>query len=230
VPRSPRRPAALAFDVFATLIDVSAMGSELARPGLDAAALAASWRRHQLEITWLLSLMERYEDFAAVTRSALDVALAEAGLEIRAEEREAALGATARLPAHGDAAAALERLAAAGVRLAVLSNGTAAMLDAVLGAAGLRARLGEIVSVDEIGVYKPAPAVYLHAAARLRLPPEEVWLVSANPFDCAGAAAAGLGVVKVERGRSFSYPFARPPDLVVSSLTELAEALSEGGS
>jgi 2-haloacid dehalogenase len=223
---SARRPAALAFDVYGTLIDVTAMGRELVATGLDPAGLAASWRRHQLEITWLLSLMERYEDFAAVTRFALDVALAEAGLEIPSAEEEAALAAIARLPAHADAPAALERLAAAGLRLVVLSNGTAAMLDAVLSAAGLRERLEKVVSVDEVGVYKPAPAVYQHAAAQVGCAPTDVWLVSANPFDCAGAGAAGLGVVKVERGRSFSYPFAKPPDLVVSTLTELADALA----
>jgi hypothetical protein len=32
--------------------------------------------------------------------------------------------------------------------------------------------------------------------------------------------------VKVERSRSFAYPFAEPPHLAVSALTELAEALA----
>jgi hypothetical protein len=50
--------------------------------------------------------------------------------------------------------------------------------------------------------------------------------VSANPFDCAGAKSAGLGVVKVERGPTLTYGFAAAPDLVVASLTELAGALA----
>lgn len=220
------RPIALAFDVYGTLIDVSAMGRVLGRPAREASALAWSWRRHQLEITWLLSLMERYEDFEAVSRHALDTALAEAEIDVPNEARGEALAALASLSAHPDAGPALDRLGEAGIRLAVLSNGTPAMLDALLAAAGIRNRFSEVVSVDEVGVYKPSPRVYLHAAERLGLAPNDMWLVSANPFDCAGAKAAGLGAVKVERGPSYSYPFALPPDLVVGTLGELAEALA----
>jgi 2-haloacid dehalogenase len=212
--------------VYGTLIDVSGMGSELARPGLDGHALAAAWRRHQLEISWLLSLMERYEDFATVSGYALDAALAETGVDLPADEKAAALAALSELPAYEDAAAALAHLGAAGLRLAVLSNGSPAMLDAVLGAAGLGACFDAIVSVDEIGIYKPAPRVYHHAAARLGLAADELWLVSANPFDCAGAKSVSLGVVKVERAAALSYTFAEPPDLVVASLTELGQAMA----
>jgi 2-haloacid dehalogenase len=68
--------------------------------------------------------------------------------------------------------------------------------------------------------------VYAHGAARLGLAPAEVWLVSGNAFDCAGAKAAGLGAVRVERARGASYGFAEPPNLVVSSLAELADRLA----
>lgn len=221
-----RRPAALAFDVYGTLIDVSGMGQELERAGLDGVALAASWRRHQLEISWLLSLMERYEDFSAVSRYALDAALAEVGVVLAPSEKQAALVALNDLPAHADVAHALERLSGAGFRLAVLSNGSPAMLESVLSSSGLSGSFEEIVSVDEVAGFKPAPGVYRHCAMRLGLAPEAIWLVSANPFDCAGAKSAGLGVVKVERGRSFGYSFAEPPDLVVATLAELADALA----
>jgi 2-haloacid dehalogenase len=217
---------ALAFDVYGTLIDVSRMGRELEAPGLDGAALAASWRRHQLEISWLLSLMGRYEDFSAVSGYALDATLAETGIELSDDERARALAALSELPAYDDAARALARLAGAGFRLAVLSNGSPAMLDAVLATAGVIDRFEDVVSVDEVGVYKPSPRVYEHAAGRLELPLNEVWLVSANPFDCAGAKSAGLGVVKVERAPTLSYGFAAPPDLVVGSLAELGQVLA----
>jgi 2-haloacid dehalogenase len=220
------RPAALAFDVYGTLIDVSGMGHGLQRSGLDGDALAASWRRHQLEISWLLSLMDRYEDFSAVTGYALDAALAETGIELSANEKQVALAALSELPAYDDAAQALSRLAAAGLRLAVLSNGSPAMLAAVLAVGGLGDQFEDVISVDEVRVYKPSPRVYGHLAGRLGLPFGEILLVSANPFDCAGAKAAGLGVAKVERGRTHSYGFAEPPDLVVGSLSELVEALA----
>jgi FMN phosphatase YigB (HAD superfamily) len=73
-------------------------------------------------------------------------------------------------------------------------------------------------------VFKLALAVYRHAAEGLGRPIEEVWLVSANMFDCAGAKA-GMRVAAVERERAVRYAFAEPPDLVVPDLLELASTL-----
>ncbi len=215
-----RTPRTLAFDVYGTLVDTTRMAIRVAP------SLGAAWRRHQLEITWLLSLMERYEDFDAVSEHALDLALAEQEIALSPEERRSLLDGLALLPAYEDAGPALERLAVAGIELAVLSNGSPRMLEAVLRNAGILERFRTVVSADEVGVYKPSPRVYRHGAERLDVPIESVWLVSGNPFDCAGAKAAGLGVAKIERRPSPDYPFAAAPDLVVGSLAELADALA----
>ena len=215
----------VAFDLYGTLLDVSGLASAWDSSVADAGALALAFRRHQLEISWLLSLTETYEDFGAVSAHALDVALAEAGLELPPSRRDELLAAVGSLQVYPDAPAALDALEQAGFPLAVLSNGSPAQLESLLSAAGIRGRFGELISVEEVRIYKPAPAVYRHAAERLGRPIGEVWLVSGNPFDAAGAKAAGMRVAKLERSRSFSYPFAGPPDLVVASLTELAEAL-----
>ena len=108
------RPKALAFDVFGTLVEVAGLAEGLPGRLPERARLAAAWRRHQLEITWLLSLMRRYEDFEAVTRYALEATLAEEGLELTEPERWRALAAPAALHAFGDAELALEPGADAG--------------------------------------------------------------------------------------------------------------------
>lgn len=216
---------AVAFDLYGTLFDVSGVASALEAAAPRPQEVAERWRRHQLEITWLLSIMERYEDFDAVTAYALDAALAEAGIELSADERAEALAAAAALDPHDDAVRALETLADASFSLAVLSNGTPATLETLLTRAGLRAHFEQVISVDEVRVFKPAPRVYRDAAERLGRALEEVWLVSANPFDCAGAKACGLRVAKVERVRSFDYAFAPRPDIVAPSLLDVARAL-----
>lgn len=213
----------LAFDVYGTLIDTAGVAQSLPTSLPDRDAVARAWRRHQLEITWIISLMGRYESFDRVTGYALDAALAEAGLELTMAERADALAGYAALPPYPETALSLERLSQSGLRLVVLSNGTAETLETMLAAGGIREPFAEVISANEVGRFKPAPAVYWHAVSRLDLAPEAIWLVSGNPFDCAGAKNAGLGVAKVERGRSFSYGFAAPADLVVGSLTELAE-------
>lgn len=222
----PAQPApALLFDVYGTLGDPSGMANALAAVTQDAQRLARSWRMHQLQISWLLSLMQRYEDFEAVTAYALETAFAEAGLELTTGARRAALRGLESLALYDDVAPALERLESAGYVLAVLSNGSPSMLESLLRNAGIRDRFQHVISVDEVRVFKPSPAVYRHAAARLGRPSEQLWLVSANPFDAAGGKAAGMRVAKVEREPSYSYPFAAPPNLVISTLHELSDSI-----
>lgn len=220
-------PPALAFDLFGTLAEPFGPVEALRRLTAQPELLTAAWRRHQLEISWLLTVMERYEDWTAVTGHALDVALAEAGIDAGPGDRERLLTEGGRPELFDDVAGALAGLAAAGTRLAVLSNGTGAALRAIVETTGIAHFFGDLVSVDEVAAYKPAPGVYRHAAGRLGVPAERLWLVSANPFDCAGAKAAGLRVAKVERGPSFSYPFAPPPDVVVGDLRELAAHVTD---
>lgn len=74
-------------------------------------------------------------------------------------------------------------------------------------------------------MFQLALAVYRHAAERLGRSLDEVRLVSANKFDCAGAKAAGMRVAAVERERAVRHAFAEPPDLVVSDLLQLASTL-----
>lgn len=225
-PRTPARAIPpLLFDVYGTLGDPRGMADALAGVAQEPERLARSWRTHQLQISWLLSLIERYEDFEAVTAYALEVAFAEAELELASGARQQALRGLETLPLYDDVAPALVRLEAAGGVLAVLSNGSPAMLESLLRSAGIRDRFQQVVSVDEVGVFKPAPAVYRHAAQRLDRAVDELWLVTANPFDAAGAKSAGMRVAKVEREPSFDYPFAPRADLVVSTLLELPEAI-----
>lgn len=216
---------AVAFDMFGTLVDATGW-SEALRSYTDRPdQLAGAWRRHQLEISWLVSLMERYEDWSAVTAYALDVALVEGGVNVTDEERSELLAHARRARLFEGVAGALAGLQEAGFELAVFSNGTRDALGSILEETGIAGRFVHIVSVDEVGVFKPAPATYRHVADRLGREPGQVWLVSGNPFDCAGAKAAGLHVAKLERQASFDYPFADPPDVVVSDLRQLFERL-----
>jgi 2-haloacid dehalogenase len=83
-----------------------------------------------------------------------------------------------------------------------------------------------VLSVDEVGVYKPHPSVYELAVKAFGLPPERILFVSSNPWDAAGAKTFGFTVAWVNRAGA---PFERlgvTPDLVVSDLAALAEAVA----
>ncbi|QRP48224.1 haloacid dehalogenase type II [Amycolatopsis sp. FDAARGOS 1241] len=218
---------ALAFDVYGTLVDPLAMADRIRgyAPDCDAAAVAEVWRRKQLEVSFRLAAMGRYEDFAWCTRRALGFALATAGQPLGSRDQDALAAEYEHLAAYPDAAPAMEELRGRGHALAVLSNGTPDMLAAVLRRTGLAEYLTEVISVHEVRTFKPAPEVYHHAARRLGRSPQEVRLVTSNAFDSIGAEAAGLRAAWVDRGGRPFEPDGAPPDVVVTSLAGLAAAL-----
>lgn len=220
---------ALAFDVYGTLVDPLGIETELQRfvPG-EAAEVSRSWRQKQLEYTFRLTAMQRYEDFERVTRKALDHALAAAGRELGAREKDSLMARYDDLEMFPDAVPGLLRLGEAGHAMAVFSNGSPRMLGALMEATGLGEHFQAVISVDEVGAYKPSPEVYHHAARRLERKIGEVRLISSNPFDVVGAEAAGMRAAWIDRSGGLFDTLGPPPDVVAGSLTELADALAPG--
>jgi 2-haloacid dehalogenase len=68
----------------------------------------------------------------------------------------------------------LRRLKQKGVKTAVLSNGRPEMLQAAINNAGITGLLDEILSVKEVGVYKPHPKVYQLAVDRLGVRAQDI--------------------------------------------------------
>lgn len=146
-----------------------------------AADVAAVWRGAQLDYAFRVTIMDDYEDFAGLTRRALDFALLDRGLDLDPQVRAGLVSAYDRLPTFPDVAAGLAALAAAGTECVLLSNGSPTMLAACLRTAGLAPWFSHVISVDDVRVYKPHPAVYRHAAAVTGRPVESIRLVSCNP-------------------------------------------------
>jgi 2-haloacid dehalogenase len=86
-----------------------------------------------------------------------------------------------------------------GFRLAILSNGTPEMLMAACKAAGITSLLDAIISVEQAGCFKPAPAVYGLVQTKLGVTPARTLFISGNPWDSQAALANGFAVVRVNR-------------------------------
>ena len=100
-----------------------------------------------------------------------------------------------------DVFACLEGLGARGVALAVVSNWDS-RLHAVLRGLDLHWRFRFVLTSAEFGAEKPDPEIFLEAARRLGLPPEEVVHVGdLIREDILGSAAAGIRSVLVDRDR-----------------------------
>ena len=215
---------AAAFDLYGTLLEVASVGRAAAEVTEDPAALVELWRTKQLEYTWLRSLMGRYQDFWTTTGDALDYSLDRLAITVDDATRARLMAAWLDVRVYPEVPDALAALAPR--KLAVLSNGNPDMLEAGLAAAGLRDRFEHVLSVEEVGVFKPHPSVYELALKAFQLPAERILFVSSNPWDASGARAFGLPVAWVNRA---GVPFERlgvTPDLVVADLAELAEAVA----
>jgi 2-haloacid dehalogenase len=206
------------FDAYGTLLDVNAAVARYAGAiGPDAARLSDLWRGKQLEYTWVMSLMRRYEPFWTLTERALDHAMARLP-SVPAAVREPLLEAYRALDAYPEAAEVLRALRGRGARTAVLSNGDPAMLDAAFTSAGLAALLDRIVSVDEVRVFKTAPEVYALVTRHFGVAPADVCFVSSNRWDVAGATAAGFRTLWVNRAGLPDEYAALPPAAVLRDL------------
>ena len=216
---------AVVFDAYGTLFDV-ASAAERSRDllGDRAGPLAELWRQKQLQYSWLRAVMGRHADFWAVTGDALDFALeahrvAEPGLRARL------MDAYGRLGPYPDAEETLRRLRQAGLRTAILSNGTPRMLAQAVRSARLDGLVDPVLSVEEVGVYKPHPSVYRLACERLGVWPAEIVFVTANGWDAWGAKAGGLRVAWCNRAGQPRERLGEGPDAELGSLADLPAVL-----
>jgi 2-haloacid dehalogenase len=115
----------------------------------------------------------------------------------------------------------LRRLKHAGLKTAILSNGTPEMLQQAVENAEIGPLLDAVLSVEEVGVYKPHPQVYQLAVDRLGIPREAISFQSANAWDAYAASAFGMRVVWCNRYGQKPERLPGKPDRVVQSLWEL---------
>lgn len=218
------------FDAYGTLFDVDAAARRAAsEPGGAALAaawpgLSADWRRKQLEYTWLRSLAGAHVDFWQVTQDALDWAMEAASLDDPAL-RARLLDLYRRLDSFTEVPEVLRTLQGQGVRLAILSNGSRDMLDEAVASAGLDGMLDAVLSVDDVGIFKPAPAVYDMVGARFGTAPGDVLFVSSNGWDICSGAAYGFRTLWVNRAGAPMDRLHGTPDHVVRDLRALPDLI-----
>ena len=216
---------ACVFDAYGTLFDVAAAarscGGEL---GEKSGALSSLWREKQLQYTWLRALQDRHADFWQVTGEALDFALETLQIT-RTGLRERLLNLYLTLEAFPEVRDTLARLKQAGMRTAILSNGSPPMLKAAVQSAQINHLLDAVLSVEEVGIYKPHPRVYQLAVDRLGLEAGAIAFQSANAWDAWAASAFGMRVVWCNRYDQRPEKLPGRPDREIRSLAELPALL-----
>ncbi len=218
---------ALVFDLYGTLFDVHsvARACDAAAPGRGR-EISALWRQKQLEYTWLRSLMDRYVSFERATEDALEYVDEALSLGLDASTRAALCDGYLALSPFPEVPAALERLRDAGFVLAILSNGSHRSIASVVGHAGLADRFDALLSVEDVGVFKPDPRVYALVEARLGVARASTVFASSNAWDVTGAGHFGFATCWVRRQPTAAFErMDQRPMRVVGGIDELARAV-----
>ena len=119
--------------------------------------------------------------------------------EMQAEVDARRLAGYPDLAAFGDAATTVPELAFHGIPLAVASSSRGEHLRHKLRLVGLGRYFEVVVGGDEVPAGKPAPDVYLAAAAGLGFDPRDCLAVEDSANGADAAVAAGMRVVCVAR-------------------------------
>jgi 2-haloacid dehalogenase len=212
---------ACVFDAYGTLFDYAsaaagcrdALGGKMER-------LTILWRDKQLQYAWLRSLQGRHAGFWQVTGDALDYAMETLGID-DAALRERLMNLYLKLDAFPEVPDMLRRLKATRLKTAILSNGSPEMLDAIVGNAKIGALLDAVLSVEDVGVYKPHPKVYQLAVDRLGVAAQEIIFLSSNAWDAHAASAFGMRVAWCNRYGQHRERLPGKPDHEIRTLAEL---------
>ena len=217
---------ACVFDAYGTLFDVAAAAREAAaEPGRERFAkvwqkVANDWRLKQLQYTWLRAVAGAHTDFWDVTRNGLDWALEASDLNDR-DLRERLLALYWELAAYPEVPKMLADLKAGGYQTAILSNGSPEMLAGAVTSAGIGEYLDDVLSVEDVGVFKPHSSVYQMVPDRFECAVDEILFVSSNGWDAAFAVGFGFRCVWANRSGEPIDRLPWTPDEILADLKTL---------
>ena len=221
----------LAFDIFGTVMDLSGSltgpaGEFLAARGSAMAGQSfySEWReRQRIEQYQDNLLMLGHSGYLETCRRAFVYCLKKHNVNYTAGDVRKFMEVYKNLQPYDDAIEGL-RLLAGSYKLIALSNGEQWYLEELLGN-HVPTGFDAIISVDQVGAFKPAPGIYRKAIQRLGCEPGEVMMVAAHAFDILGAQACGFKAAYVDRYTLPTEDSVYQPDIIVDDFLELASRL-----
>ena len=219
------------FDQYGTVVDMQSGLVEVARPFLagkgwrgDPNAFVTWWRRTHFENSMIDALLGReHTSYREIGERSVAFVLERAGIPHTMSEVRSLVAAVEKLSPFPEVPAALARLRVR-YKLVVLSNGDPDMLEAARQYHGLA--FDRLISVADAGAFKPHVATYRKAAEIMGVRMDNVLFVANHAFDCIGAKSAGMRTAFIDRRQRPFGATPHQPDIVVRTMTELADLLA----
>jgi 2-haloacid dehalogenase len=220
------RPDVIVFDVNETLSDMAPMARRFADVGAPG-ELAMVWFASLLRDGFALTVTGDSEKFARIAEGALRMVLASASLNRPPEDAERhILAGFTELTVHPDILEGVRLLASDGISLVTLSVGAPNVAERLLTRAGILDYFDRLLTVQDAGAWKPAPAAYAYAARACEVDVGQMMLVAVHPWDIHGAHRAGLRTGWICRDPA-PYPgYFAAPDLQAPGLAALARQIA----
>jgi len=223
----------IAFDAYGTLFDVYSMG-ELAEklfPG-HGQALSLMWRDRQIEYTRLVTMSDPnpggskyYLPFWELTIRSLRYVCKRMGLNLSGENEKQLMDQYAKLSSFEDSLNVLREIKNRGISTAILSNGSREMLATVVESNGLKSYLDQVVTIEDVRLFKTAPQAYELLLKAFPVKKDEVLFVSSNAWDALAAKWYGYDVFWVNR---LGHPFeeiGEQPNYAGNSLSKVLDVI-----
>jgi 2-haloacid dehalogenase len=218
------------FDQYGTVVDMQTGLVEAATPFLRAKrwpgnpnSFVTWWRRTHFENSMIDALLHRqHTPYREIGERSVAHVMDRAGIQYTTDEVHDLVEQIVRLRPFPEVPAALDRLRTQ-YRLVVLSNGDPDMLEAAKQYHGVA--FEQVISVAVANSFKPHVATYTKAAEIVGVRMEQVLFIANHAFDCIGAKAAGMRTAFVDRRQRPFGDTPHQPDLLVASMSVLADLL-----
>ena len=223
----------IAFDAYGTLFDVYSMGqlAEELFPG-QGQAITLMWRDRQIEYTRLVTMSDPnpagskyYLPFWELTIRSLRYVCKRMDLNLTEQSEKRMMDQYAKLTSFDDSLKVLKTIKEKGLSTAILSNGSREMLTTVVESNGLKPYLDQVVTIEDVRLFKTAPQAYELLLKAFPVKKEEILFVSSNAWDALAAKWYGFDVFWVNR---LGHPFeeiGEKPNYEGPSLSKVLDVL-----
>ena len=215
---------AIVFDAYGTLFDVNSAAEKCKdKIGSKWESFSNYWRTTQLEYTWLRSLMDRHQDFWKITEESLDKSMKV--FNIDASMKDELLDLYKVLSTFPEVKETLKKLKEKKYKLAILSNGTQSLLDELVNSNDLESIFDDVLSVEEVRIYKPHPNVYNIPIKKYQIEKNQFAYLSSNTWDVSAAGNFGFNAVWVNRNKNIFDNLDYKPLTEINKLSDLNNIL-----
>ncbi len=219
------------FDQYGTVVDMQTGLVEATTPFLRAKGWQGNpnsfvtwWRRTHFENSMIDALLhQQHTPYREIGERAVAFVMDRANIPHTMDDVRALVDNITRLRPFPEVPAALDRLRTR-YRLIVLSNGDPDMLEKAKPHHGIA--FEQTVSVAAANSFKPHIATYTKAAEIAGVRMDQVLFIANHAFDCIGAKSAGMHTAFIDRRQRPFGATPHQPDLLVPSMTALADAIA----